>query len=132
MATRHVLFLCPHAAAKSVLAMTYFTDFANKNGLDVSVDNAGTEPDPAINPKVEAYLKEEGFDLMGFTPSVLTGNHLKSADIVVSMGCISANQVPEGVRYIDWSDIPLLSDGFQISRDRIYQNVEALIAELSE
>jgi arsenate reductase len=132
MTTKHVLFLCPHAAAKSVLAMTYFSDLARKKGLDVSVDNAGTEPDPVINPKVEAYLKEEGFVLTGFMPSMLTDNHLESADIVVSMGCISADQITEGVRYIDWSDVPLLSDGFQISRDLIYQHVEALVSELSE
>jgi protein-tyrosine-phosphatase len=130
MAKQHVLFLCPHAAAKSVLAMTYFKDLASKAQLDISTDNAGTEPDPVINPTVDAYLKAEGWVLTGFTPTLLTDKHLESADIVVSMGCILPNQVPDGVRYIDWSDVPLLSDGFQIARDRIYQNVEALVAQL--
>jgi protein-tyrosine-phosphatase len=70
--TQTILFLCPHAAAKSVLAMTYFNDLAIRAGLDVAVDNAGTEPDPAINLGVAAFLLDEGFDLTGFVPSLLT------------------------------------------------------------
>jgi hypothetical protein len=35
-----ILFLCPHAAAKSVLAMTYFDDLAHKAGLKMIVDTA--------------------------------------------------------------------------------------------
>lgn len=127
----NVLFLCPHAAAKSVLAMTYFQDLADKAGLDVRVSNAGTEPDAAIMPAVEAYIQNEGFNLAGFTPTLLNDEHLASADIVVSMGCLAAEDVPEGVRYLDWSDVPQLSDGFQISRDSIYVHVKTLVAELT-
>lgn len=130
MTTKHVLFLCPHAAAKSVLAMTYFADLANKAGLDITASNAGTEPDPNINPEVEACLKQEGFDLSGFSPALLTDEHLDAADIVVSMGCISADRAPEGVEYIDWSDVPPVSADFQAARDRIYERVQMLIAEL--
>lgn len=132
MTKKHVLFLCPHAAAKSVLAMTYFSDLANRTGLQVSAENAGTEPDAVINPQVAAYLKEEGFDLTGFKPSLLTDKRLKSAAIVVSIGCISGERVPEDVRYEDWSDVPMLSDDFQLSRDRIFAHVQSLVAEINQ
>lgn len=127
-----ILFLCPHAAAKSVLAMTYFDNLAGKAGLKMIVSNAGTEPDPAINPAVEAYLHQEGFDLAGFVPRLLTQVDLESANIIVSMGCISAEQVPAGVRFLDWSAIPMPSDGFQTARNSIYTHVVNLVAELSQ
>jgi arsenate reductase len=131
MTPTNILFLCPHAAAKSVLAMTYFEDLAARSGLNVTVANAGTEPDPAINPKVANYLKNEGFDLSGFVPSLLRDEHLETADIVVSMGCISADRVPVGTRFLDWADVPMLSDDFQIARDCIYDHVVELMAELN-
>ena len=126
-----ILFLCPHAAAKSVLAMTYFAHLAEQASLDITVRNAGTEPDPAINPRVEAYLKAEGFDLSGFVPSLLSEADLSGADIVVSIGCIEAEQVPSGKKFLDWSDVPMLSDGFQTSRDKIYAHVVDLVAEFA-
>ena len=129
--TRHILFLCPHAAAKSVLAMTYFAELAALAGLAVTVDNAGTEPDPAVNPRVAAYLAEEGFDVSGFVPSLLNKEQLQTADLIVSMGCEVETAVPEGTRYLDWSDVPMLSDGFQASRDIIYEHVQALVSELA-
>ena len=39
-----VLFLCPHGAARSVLASAYFQRAAKERGLNVRVDAAGTDP----------------------------------------------------------------------------------------
>lgn len=128
----NVLFLCPHAAAKSVLAMTYFTDLAAKANLAVDVSNAGTEPDPSVHPLVAAHLKEEGVDLTEFVPPLLTKSDLESADIVVSIGCISAEQVPAGSRFLDWSDVPMISDGFEPANARIREHVVKLVEELSD
>lgn len=128
---KNVLFLCPHAAAKSVLAMTYFGDLAGKAGLDVTASNAGTEPDPILNPAVGEYLLKEGFDLTGFVPGLLTDEDLNLADMVVSIGCIEADQAPPSAEFRDWSDVPMLSDDFQMSRDKIYQHVTALVQELA-
>lgn len=41
--TISILFLCPHAAAKSVFVMTYFTDLATAADLHITASNAGTE-----------------------------------------------------------------------------------------
>lgn len=129
--TTNILFLCPHAAAKSVFAMTYFEDLAAKADLDVSVSNAGTEPDATAAPKVAAWLENEGFDLEGFVPPLLTDVMLDSADIVVSIGCISAEAVPPNTRYLDWSDVPQPSQDLEGSRNAIYAYVEGLIEELN-
>lgn len=125
-----IIFLCPHAAAKSVLAMTYFEHLAVQAGLDFTVRNAGTEPDPTVSPAVKACLKNEGFELSGFVPSLLTDEDLDTTDIVVSIGCIEADNVPIGTQFLDWSDVPMLNDGFQIARDKIYEHVIELVNDL--
>src|SRR5918993_1523197 len=57
-----VLFLCPHGAAKSVLASAYFKAVAAERGLRVRVDFAGTEPDAEIAPKVHEHLRQQGLE----------------------------------------------------------------------
>ena len=51
-----VLFMCPHGAAKSVMASAYFQKLAKERGLNVRVDAAGTEPEPAVSKSVAAHL----------------------------------------------------------------------------
>jgi predicted protein tyrosine phosphatase len=52
MAKRTVLFLCPHNAAKSIMAAAYFERLANQNNLDFCATSAGTAPDDATAPAV--------------------------------------------------------------------------------
>ena len=59
--TQHVLFMCPHGAAKSVLASAYFERLAREKGLNVRVDARGTEPDPRVSPKVAEHLTKNGY-----------------------------------------------------------------------
>ncbi len=49
---RTVLFLCPHNAAKSVIAAALFAREAARRGLAIHADSAGTEPDAAPAPRV--------------------------------------------------------------------------------
>ena len=60
-----VLFMCPHGAAKSVLASAYFERLAKERGLNVRVESAGTDPDPTVSPAVAAHLKRQGYPLPG-------------------------------------------------------------------
>ena len=63
--TRTVLFLCPHNAAKSVIAAAYWNRVAAARGLDIAADSAGTEPSPAVSPAVVEALAAEGLDVAG-------------------------------------------------------------------
>ena len=56
-----VLFMCPHGAAKSVLASAYFQRLAKERGLDVLVVSAGTEPDAEVAPAVVNHLTKNGY-----------------------------------------------------------------------
>jgi arsenate reductase len=84
---RRVLFICPHGAAKSVLASTYFQRIAKERGLNVQVDFAGTEPDSAVAPKVLERLKARGYPPSAGQPRRVTPEDLASADLVISIGC---------------------------------------------
>ena len=51
-----VLFICPHGAAKSVLASAYFQRLAKERGLNVRFDAAGIEPQEAVSTVVKEHL----------------------------------------------------------------------------
>ena len=67
-----MLFLCPHNAAKSVLAAAYCQHLAAQCGLEVRVTSAGTEPDAAASPEVVALLRAEGLDVAHHRPRHVT------------------------------------------------------------
>ena len=71
-AGRRVLFMCPHGAAKSVLASAYFRRLAKERGLNVEVDSAGTEPDPGVAPAVATHLAKQGYPVPAEKPRLAT------------------------------------------------------------
>ena len=88
---RTILFLCPHNAAKSVIAAAYFTRLARDRGLDYQAASAGTSPDAAPSPAVVAMLRDEGIDVAGYRPRRVTAEDLTSAHRVISLGCDPAD-----------------------------------------
>src|SRR5215467_4493399 len=82
-----ILFLCPHHAAKSVIAAAYFDQLAVQNGLAVRASSAGTEPDAAVAPSVVNLLQQEGIDVSGHRPRRVTPGDFAQAARIISMGC---------------------------------------------
>src|ERR1700704_3819177 len=68
MAEPHVLFVCLHGAAKSVIAAMHFQQMAARRGLRLGATFAGTEPDAAIAPRVVKELLSEGIDVQAVRP----------------------------------------------------------------
>ena len=125
-----VLFLCPHHAAKSVIASAYCERLAREAGLGLRVLSAGTEPDAAIMPSVAQLLEAEGFRVAGHTPRTVTREELELADAVVTLGCdLEALGVPAHKRR-DWRDVPPASADVIACRDAILERLPALIAQL--
>jgi arsenate reductase len=60
--TTHVLILCTHNSARSVLAEGMLNHWAAKLGLDVKAHSAGSAPSGRINPFALAALKAAGID----------------------------------------------------------------------
>ena len=125
-----VLFMCPHGAAKSVLASAYFERLAKARGLNVRVVSAGTEPDREVAPAVASHLSRNGYPVPVAEPKRVTADDMADADIVISIGCdLSGLPQPRG-RLVKWDDVPALSDGFSTADARIRQRVHELIEEL--
>lgn len=125
-----VLFLCPHGAAKSVLASAYFRRLAQERGLNVRVDSAGTEPDPEIAPAVAAHLKNSGYDVPAARPRRASDTDMAATDIVVSIGCdLTQLPAPRGT-LLDWDDVPAPSEDFARAEAKIRERVMQLVDEL--
>src|SRR5215471_2456904 len=82
-----ILFLCPHHAAKSVVAEAYFNRLARQYDLPVRGDSAGTEPDKVVAPAVVDMLRQENIDVSGRQPRLVTEADLAQAQRIISMGC---------------------------------------------
>jgi protein-tyrosine-phosphatase len=125
-----VLFMCPHGAAKSVLASAYFERFAKDRGLNVRVASAGTDPDPEVAASVARHLESRGYRVPVTKPRRVTPEDLKTADVVVSIGCdLTGLPAPAGTLR-KWDDVPPPSEDFTRADDMIRERVLQLVDEL--
>jgi arsenate reductase len=63
--TTHVLILCTHNSARSVLAECMLNHWAKKLGKDVRAHSAGSTPSGRINPYALDALRNAGVDVSG-------------------------------------------------------------------
>ncbi|CAN7449282.1 arsenate reductase ArsC [Microbacterium sp. LjRoot45] len=125
-----VLFVCVHNAGRSQMAAGYLQHLA---GDRVEVLSAGSAPKDQINPVAVEAMAEEGIDIAGGTPKLLTVDAVKESDVVITMGCGDACPIFPGKRYEDWQlDDPAGQgiDAVRPIRDEIRSRIEGLIAEL--
>ena len=126
-----VLFMCPHGAAKSVLASAYFQRAARERGLNVQVISAGTEPEPQVAPAVAAHLTKNGYQVPITIPRRVTDEEFATADVVISIGCdLKGLPAPHGTLQ-NWDDVPALSDDFARADAKIRERVMRLVDELA-
>lgn len=99
----------------------------------VDVFSAGSVPAAGINPVAVAAMAEVGIDIASETPRRWSDESLRSADIVVTMGCGDACPVIPGKRYLDWDlDDPAGKTLEEVRpiRDEIRRRVLSLISDL--
>ncbi|HET7245781.1 MAG TPA: arsenate reductase ArsC [Streptosporangiaceae bacterium] len=125
-----VLFVCTHNAGRSQMAAALL-DHAGAGRVRVS--SAGSRPASQLNPAVVQAMAEIGLDISREYPKPLTGDKVKAADVVITMGCGDACPIYPGKRYEDW-DLPdpagLPLDAVRPIRDAIRGRVQALLADL--
>ncbi|KAB2390289.1 arsenate reductase ArsC [Actinomadura montaniterrae] len=125
-----VLFVCVHNAGRSQMAAALLDHHAAGR---VRVRSAGSAPAVEINPAVRAVMAERGLDLSKAFPKPLTGEAVRAADVVITMGCGDVCPVFPGKRYLDWrlpdpAGRPV--EDVRPIRDEIDARVRALLAEL--
>ncbi len=99
----------------------------------IEVRSAGSMPAEQVNPAAVAAMLEEGIDMAGETPKVLTTEAVQESDVVITMGCGDTCPVFPGKRYEDWKLEDPAGRGVEAVRpirDEIRTRIEALIAEL--
>lgn len=125
-----VLFVCIHNAGRSQMAAAYLTHLGAGR---IDVRSAGSAPADQVNPAAVAAMAEEGIDLTGEVPKILTDSAVRTSDVVITMGCGDTCPIYPGKRYEDWDlDDPAGQgvDAVRPIRNEIRRRVEALVAEL--
>ena len=125
-----VLFVCVHNAGRSQMAAGYVQHLA---GDRIEVLSAGSQPADQVNRAAVAAMAEEGIDIGGQQPKLLTDTAVQEADVVITMGCGDECPYYPGKRYEDWVlDDPagLGIDAIRPIRDEIRGRVEALVKSL--
>jgi arsenate reductase len=125
-----VLFVCVHNAGRSQMAAGYLR--ALSDGA-VQVRSAGSLPGEQLNPVAVRAMAEEGIDIAGEQPTLLTTDDVLVSDVVITMGCGDACPIFPGKRYEDWQlDDPAGQDldAVRPIRDAIRGRVQRLLAEL--
>ena len=126
-----VLFVCVHNAGRSQMAAGYLTHLA---GDTVTVLSAGSEPADKLNPVAVEAMAEEGLDISGAGPRLLTTEAVQESDVVITMGCGDTCPIFPGKRYEDWDlEDPAgrRLDAVRPIRDEIKRRIEGLLAELT-
>ena len=121
-----ILFVCVHNAGRSQMAAAY----AQALGGDrIEVRSAGSEPADQINPNAIAVMAEEGIDITGNAPKILTTDAVRESDVVITMGCGDTCPIFPGKRYEDWNVADPAGQPIEVVRD-IRDDIQARVTAL--
>jgi arsenate reductase (thioredoxin) len=125
-----ILVACRKNAGRSQAAASILRSLA---GDQVVVLSGGSEPADAVHPEVREVLAERGLGVEE-TPKAFDEAMVKSADVVITMGCGEECPYFPGKRYLDWEvqdphEQPL--DQVRVIIDDIEQRVRGLLVEMN-
>ncbi len=131
---KQVLFLCPHNAAKSVMATAYFNKRVGDLGIEARGFSAGTEPDEEVSPHVVALLAREGYSNPAYKPRKVSRVDVENADQIVSIGC-SVSDLPftaqnTAQNIVQWDDISPPSQDLNGAWRQLKERVDRLIEQM--
>jgi arsenate reductase (thioredoxin) len=129
---KKVLFACIENAGRSQMAEGFFRKYAPKGWDAVS---GGTDPRSYVNPLAIQVMKEVGIDISNQKAKMISEDHIRTANLKVSMGCMDATNCPSLVlgNYVDWGiedpkDKSL--EKVREIRDKIEAKVKELVTDL--
>jgi arsenate reductase len=126
-----ILFMCPHNAAKSVMAAAYCRQMTAEQQPGWRILTAGTEPDDEPAATVVALLRAEGLAVTAKKPHRVTEAEPAAADWIVSMGCDLTGLVPPGTAVVYWDDIPPTSQDLLGAKQAIINHLVAFMNRLN-
>jgi arsenate reductase len=98
---KKVLFACVHNVGRSQMAAAFFNSFCAPSL--VKAISAVPAPVDRVQPEILEAMKEIGIDLWAGRSQLLTPDLVRSADLVVSLGCGELCPSVPGQRRMEWS-----------------------------
>lgn len=126
-----VLFLCVHNAGRSQMAAGWLRHLSRGS---IDVFSGGSNPADDVNEMAVAAMEEIGIDIADEHPKPWTDAEVRTADVIVSMGCGDVCPVYPGKRYLDWTLTDPAGQPIEVVRevrDDIEKRVRGLLAELT-
>jgi len=127
---RHVLFVCEHGAAKSVIAAAYFNRMAAERGVPIRAIARGAEPQAVPSKATANGLRADGLSPPDDIPSPVTAGDIRDATDVIDFDCDSPAMRPLNALGTCWNDVPAVGDDYGRARDRIRAHVAAYFEAL--
>jgi arsenate reductase len=127
---RHVLFVCEHGAAKSVIAAAYFNRMAAERGVPIRAIARGAEPQAVPSKATAAGLRDDGLPAPDDIPAPLTAGDVRDATEVIDFDCDRPAMRPLSALGTCWNDVPEVRDDYAHARDRIRAHVAAYFEAL--
>lgn len=124
-----ILFVCVGNTCRSQMA----EGFARKYGAGrAEVRSAGTSAAGVVNRSTMEAMKEVGIDISGHTSDQLSSEMVDWADVVVTLGCCSADSLCPAAfagRMFDWKIDDPLGRPWDVMQ-RVRQDIEDRVKEL--
>lgn len=127
--TSHVVFVCEHGAAKSLIATAYFNKLAAERGLPDRATFRGVAPQDDLSTQAVAGLKADGLPIPSGKPTALGSADVADATHVFAIGCTLPSATQASGKASSWDDVPD-DQGYQPMRDAIVRHVRELVASL--
>ena len=129
---KHIVFLCPHNALRSVIAASLFNQMAAGRA---DAESAGTEPAERVNERTVQVLREVGIEVADQPPQHVSRAMLERADRVVTLTCPLEPELAAAAagKLEDWAMPDTAGkpvEAVREVRELIKVRVEHLIAEL--
>lgn len=128
-AAPHVVFVCEHGAAKSLVASAYFNKLAAERGLTARATFRGVDPQDALSVRAVAGLKEDGLPIPDGRPTAIGAADVTAATHIFAIGCALPASATKSGKASSWDDVPD-HQGYGPMRDAIVRHVRALIDTL--
>lgn len=128
--TPTIVFLCVHNAGRSQMAAGFARAMS---GGRVRVLSGGSDPAERVNPVAVEAMSERGIDISSATPQKWDVDDIRTASVVITMGCGDECPFVPGVRYEDWAladPSGLAIDQMRVIRDEISERVRDLLGQL--
>lgn len=128
-ASPHVVFVCEHGAAKSLVATAYFNKLAAERGLTARATFRGVDPQDALSVRAVAGLKDDGLTIPDGRPTAIAASDVAAATHIFAIGCALPAGATTSGKASSWDDVPD-DQGYGPMRDAIVRHVRVLIDAL--